>query len=698
MTISFYYKDIGNVHPPQPEGRLKIFVIIFTDEDIPMYQKIVAKFSEVITTCFPFGPNTMFSHVLTGMYSTADFVSFDFKEHDIMKLTEQQLDALLKYGQFGFSVLSSPDGSMHDIYSVCSSRGIRKVTPKFFDNVFRENTLSTTQLLFNGAIDVLAGLFPATRFSLGVLFDNPDYEAAVKVYTRAGFTNPQQESSLDMPSLMNIPIFLKLSTSAATYKQDRANATVNFRKALRIRKNFWKDPCRGSRGVLVINFIEDASQSLVFSGKFCDDTEKIPYGVIYTDVDPGNYGVKNVDLAQVLASASAECSLTIMYVNGGLTVPMFQDFILRVGQFANAVAYVSSSSTPIAVPGTVLGLRILNIQHWPEATLHTRTEQKADHEIIKVNLASQPQTRDLECTWWFQREVLKAFGCGTNRILQMTGTCFLNTIVNGFLLSENPRKMLLANLDMILINVPEYRAILEKPLEEWTCPLRYNARQSLDFMNMILYRTYRDRARTKIKTSSDILKLTSRKFLSIHASPTDVRYGEYGFSQYTIIDFLKNVKFPGFVGNISTGAYRYLTIPPESARLDLPGLTQYLNSLNSIPPDPNEFAKFHYYIDTTNSDFAYPHLDMMGTVYDLEFAGIIINVPATTTVAAFIHIMLGFVCNGVQMIYDSAFNKIIKANWQNLTDPTTVRSIQRLYPTITELKMSVAFYMNSNIY
>jgi hypothetical protein len=280
----------------------------------------------------------------------------------------------------------------------------------------------------------------------------------------------------------------------------------------------------------------------------------------------------------------------------------------------------------------------------------------------------------------------------------MTGTCFLNTIVNGFLLSENPRKMLLKNLDMILINDPGYRAILEKPLEEWTCPLRYNARQSLDFMNMILYRTYRDRARTKIKTSSDILKLTSRKFLSIHASPTDVRYGEYGFSQYTIIDFLKNVNFPGFVGNISTGAYRYPTIPPESARLDLPGLTRYLNSLNSIPPDPNEFAKFHYYIDTTNSDFAYPHLDMMGTVYDLEFAAIIINVPATTTVAAFIHIMLGFVCNGVQMIYDSAFNKIIKANWQNLTDPTTVRSIQRLYPTITQLKIMAAFYMNSNIY
>jgi hypothetical protein len=215
-------------------------------------------------------------------------------------------------------------------------------------------------------------------------------------------------------------------------------------------------------------------------------------------------------------------------------------------------------------------------------------------------------------------------------------------------------------------------------------------------MNMILYRTYK---RTKIKSTFDILKLTSRKFVSVNASPTDVLYGEGGQPVYTIIDFLKNVNFPGFIGNTSTGAYRYLAIPPESARLDLPGLTQYLNSLNSIPPDPNEFAKFHYYIDTTNSDFAYPHLDMMGTVYDLEFATILIGAPApATTLREFRHVMLGFVCNGVQMIYDSAFNKIIKANWQNLTDPTTVRSIQRLYPTITELKMSVAFYMNSNIY
>jgi hypothetical protein len=694
MTISFYYKDIGILHPPQKEGRLKIFVIIFTDEAIPMYEKIFKKFSDVISTCFPFGPDTRFSHVLTGMYSSTDFVSFDFKEFDITKLPEEQLDEILRYGQFGFSVLSSPDGSMHDIYSVCSSRSIRKVTPKFFDSVFRLNTLSTTQLLFNGAIDLFAGLFPATRFSLGVLFDNPDYEAAVKVYTRAGFTNPQQESSLDMPSLMGIPIFLKLSTSAATYKQDRSDAVINFRKALRIRKNFWKDPCSGSRGVLVINFIEDSTQSLVYSGKFCDDTEKIPYEVIYTDVELGNYTVKSVELAQVLASAIAECSLTIMYVNGDLTVPMFQDFISRVGQFANAVAYVSSSSTPVEVPGTVLGLRILNVQDSPEVTFLTQTEQKADHEIIKVNLAFQPQTRDLECTWWFQRSVLKAFGCGINRLLQRSGTCFLNTIVNGFLLSENPRKMLLANLDMILVNEPEYRAILEKPLEEWACPLRYQARQSLDFMNMILYRTYK---RTKIKSTFDILKLTSRKFVSMNASPTDALYGEGGHSVYTIIDFLKNVNFPGFVGNTSNGTYKYLITPPESARNYLI-LFQYLNSLNTIPADPHEFAKFHYYIDVNESDFASPHLDMMGTVYDLEFVTIFIGAPATATLREFRHVILGFVCNGVQMIYDSEFNKIIKANWQNLTDPTTVRSIKRLYPAFTHLKITAAFYMNSNIY
>jgi hypothetical protein len=277
----------------------------------------------------------------------------------------------------------------------------------------------------------------------------------------------------------------------------------------------------------------------------------------------------------------------------------------------------------------------------------------------------------------------------------MTGTCFLNTIVNGFLLSENPRKMLLENLDMILINDPGYRAILEKPLEEWACPLRYQARQSLDFMNMILYRTYK---RTKIKSTFDILKLTSRKFVSVNASPTDVLYGEGGHPVYTIIDFLKNVNFPGFVGNTSNGTYKYLITPPESARNHLI-LFQYLDSLNSIPADPHEFAKFHYYIDVNQSNFAFPHLDMMGTVYDLEFATIFIGAPApATTLGEFRHVMLGFVCNGVQMIYDSDFNKIIKANWQNLTDPTTVRSIQRLYPAITQLKIMAAFYMNSNIY
>ena len=689
MTISVYLKDLGVVHPPQEKSQLKIFVIIFTEEATQTYEKLARKFTEIMADCTFSPPNAMFSHVLTGSVLTKDFVSFDFKKYEVDEILE--FENLISHGQFGFSVLNSQDGLMHDIYSVCSSRGIRKVVPKFFYSNFSANTLSSTQLLFNGAIDVLAGLFPATRFSLGVLFDNPDYEAAVKVYTRAGFTNPQQESSLDMPSLMGIPRFLKLSTSAATYKQDRANAVLDFRKALRIRKNFWKDPCRGSRGVLVINFIENSAQSLNYSGRFCDDTEKIPYGVLYTEIQAGNYSAESVTISQILSQVIPECSKVIMYVNGDATLPMFYDFIMRMRQFANTTAYVWASA-PVSIPSTVLGLRILNIRNTKHLKIQTIIE--GDHEFVDVDLSSQPQTQNLECTWWFQREVLKAFGCGDQRILQITGsgTCFLNTIINGFLLSENPRKMLLMNLEWMLINDPGYLTILEKPIEHWACQANYPARHSLDFMNMILYKTYK--AKTKIKTSLDILTYTAGKFVSQVADIKDARYGYGGVSDYTIIDFLKNVNILGFVGDSAAGIYRYLAVPPESARGDRSIFLQYISSLVPIPADPREFAKFHYYIDLISSNFVYPHLDIMGVVYDLEFASIAMYFPPPSAG----HIVLGFVCNGVQMIYDSDSNMIFKANWQNLTDPTTVRSIQKLYPTFTAVKLTVAFYMNSTIY
>lgn len=687
MTISIYLKDLGAIYPSQENGRLKIFVIIFTEEATLAYQKLSWKFTELMADCtFP-APNAIFSHVLTGFLLMKDVVSFDFKKYEVDEILE--FDKLISQGQFGFSVLNSPDGLMHDIYAVCSSRGIRKVVPKFFNNVFSANTLSSTQLLFNGGIDVLASLFPTTRFSLGVLFDNPDYEAAIKVYTRAGFTNPQLESSLDMPSRMGIPRFLKLSTSAATYKQDRANAALDFRKALRIRKNFWKDPCRGSRGVLVINFIENSTQSLNYSGRFCDDTEKIPYDVLYTEIQVANYLTESVTLSQILSQVIPECSLVIMYVNGDATLAMFYDFITTMRQFVNTTAYVSASN-PISVPSTVLGLRILNIQDWPTPTLQTQTVQKDDHEIIQVNLASQPQTRDLECTWWFQRSVLKAFGCGVNRLLQISGTCFLNVIVNGFLLSENPRKMLLANLDMVLVNEPGYRAILERPLEEWACPIRYMGRRSLDFMNMILYRTYN---KTKIKSTFDILKITSRRFVSMNPSPTDVLYGHGGMGTYTVLDFLQNVNFPGFIGNHKTSDYLYLAPIPSTARTDV--YETYLTSLNKIP-DLREVARFHYYIDkeplVLHPKITPAHLDIGGTTYDLEFACININLGPNW------HLIVGIICNGVQMIYDSYNNIFFKANWQNLNDPTVIAAIKKVFPTTTDSYIEFAFYMNSTIY
>ena len=109
-------------------------------------------------------------------------------------------------------VLSSETSGLYmDIYNLCTSKAYRSIGPQKEIRKFTyldqhsgaEVKASISQLLFTFAIDVMLIENPGETISLGVLFTNPYFDVAVKLYTRAGFANPKFSNEIIRKTSIN---------------------------------------------------------------------------------------------------------------------------------------------------------------------------------------------------------------------------------------------------------------------------------------------------------------------------------------------------------------------------------------------------------------------------------------------------------------------------------------------------------------
>lgn len=127
-------------------------------------------------------------------------------------------------------------GNLHDIYGVCSIPSIRR--KKF--KLIRENSevfeFKPAQYLFNFTLDILGNIIPNAELSLGIQLTNQDFPAALRVYTRGGFSNPTLSRTLNIPtSVFPFPI-LKLSTNIQKINYNRLNHDEATKKAETIKE------------------------------------------------------------------------------------------------------------------------------------------------------------------------------------------------------------------------------------------------------------------------------------------------------------------------------------------------------------------------------------------------------------------------------------------------------------------------------
>jgi hypothetical protein len=254
----------------------------------------------------------------------------------------------------------------------------------------------------------------------------------------------------------------------------------------------------------------------------------------------------------------------------------------------------------------------------------------------------------LTCQPWFRKFLSRVFSCGANRLMQIAGTCYLNAVINSIVLSPVVLNLFLKHMNEFANVFPDSKVYISSPLDikDMTSCRRFGGKNSeeIQFIYHILYnlvcKKLRPFPRVEYKNREDYFIQASKDYFSAHTSGTG------GNPLKTILLILQgtNIKFQVAQEINKTLQYFKDDLP---AKLD----------------EETELIIYRPEHEICNEDI----LDYLR--FEKQFypqAGII----TLASLSGGFHMVVGFFCDDVPKIYDSAYNEIFEINWL-LNDPST---------------------------
>lgn len=285
---------------------------------------------------------------------------------------------------------------------------------------------------------------------------------------------------------------------------------------------------------------------------------------------------------------------------------------------------------------------------------------------------------ELSCNEWF-KDAMNSMTkkCLKGRLKQFSGTCYLNAVVNGFILSSRARKLV---FDKIQHSTPEDLKYIKSNV--MTCHTEPKSeRYFLQLFYNTLCKGIKSLTDNDMDRFLDIVKEYS-KLYSIDDS------GNGGYSDTTLLKI-----FNWLFGNINLIRYvNNITYFPISFHEEIPLL------ILNFEERPREIPKLITYRSFENVSYNY-HLEF-GIIYivfydddgkygsfskhDDHYGGIVAS-----------HAICGIICDGNYIMYDSQ-NKIYDVDWTSLNDDNTT-SIFSHYGRRAGFYIKCAVYARSDI-
>jgi len=177
------------------------------------------------------------------------------------------------------------------------------------------------------------------------------------------------------------------------------------------------------------------------------------------------------------------------------------------------------------------GIRILNVYPRGIKQVKRYTHPEDKYEMIYVPMKKYEESGlSLVCTWWFRYYIGKVFGCGSGRLVQQSGTCYLTAVINGIVLSDSLSRMVLMYMKNALLADPTMLKIISTDIVN---PDISRAPSEVLFLYRIMYNMF---CKHKLETENPLLprRLLPRrtidadfKRLNIFKQDADAYFSKY---------------------------------------------------------------------------------------------------------------------------------------------------------------------------
>jgi hypothetical protein len=391
-----------------------------------------------------------------------------------------------------------------------------------------------------------------------------------------------------------------------------------------------------NKNILILHLLRSEEDVYHISNKkFCDSDTPINYDLVYIPMFYENVENNITQLKDLLEKSIDVFYRTVIFCN----VDSQEDLeiinnMVRNITFEKTVMYLKTSKYLTHLKSKK-GIQIINALGTRDHTLFFNRYSEKGIEYIKVDYSYfSEDIKNLECAWWFNLFINKVFDCGLKRLKQFSGTCYINSVINGFILGKNASKLISNYLENLLLSedIPqELKEYIKEDIKEDTsCPF-YNGKTS-EYLLRLFYNILQ---KTPIHSEKNIMNILDNEFRAEKGQ-------EGGFPPRILQSILNTFKIP------------------------------YLKFFRNLIPDPTNAGK----IDTELLAWIYPTIDdnvpeqlyLDSDVFNLEFGVIYFRIKTPEDEEYKYHVVCGFICDGVYKIYDSSTNYIYTFDWRNMSN------------------------------
>ena len=501
------------------------------------------------------------------------------------------------------------------------------------------------------------------------------------------------------------------------------------------------------RTTIVLELLPNGTSrhSIGYPVKLCNQVSDVKnYNIIYIPV-PYDQPIP-LDLVEP-AKSQTRCDEMVIYAHfNGSTVIRDKLFVFlnNVKKFKNTILfydiiniidtkdYYTQLSYKYLSDHDITGVKILNV--WLSDDLpETRYTVDDNFDYLIVNTDEYKyKPLDLVCTWWFKYYIKRAFGCGKGRLIQNSGTCFLNASINGIIVSENISRMVIMYMKQAIKDTPSILKNIKMDILSLACPTPKILTQT-DYIYRIMYNIFCKNKKIDKPFGQtigpDLMKHAADKFFSSY----DGDHG--GYTRITLYKLFFNIgaKFIIRLDTLFGPSYiipKQYKCPKVKLKSEIQYFSEFLDTLEYATPKhitdadmilyilPEFYGGYDFglydivseinIIEDTKS--IYGKLitkaglggSTTGDIFKLEF-GVIDCVMTNIQGDQGNHAIVGYICDGYNRIFDSATWVIEMVDWPNLGKKNIYADMKKKLETswhkkfdsVTRIHVDSAVYINT---